>query len=430
MFPMAERKLEFIEIEKLRVGMFVHLELGWMSHPFPSNSFKISTERQLESIRALGLSRVQFSPEKSDPESAHSNAGEAALVQALVAAPTTPAGAAEDAATRAWRRERLAAQRHSFAYCEELFARATTDCVQVMASASTQPEVARQKSEVLINGMVDQLMSEGESMIHLLSDGSGDRAGLHPVNVTVLGLLLGKAMDLAQDRMRELGVAALLHDIGKAQLPERVRWRDPGFTAMEDKVHQEHVGLSVGVAKRMGLSSHVQQCIAQHHEMVDGSGFPAGLKGEDMTPPARILALVNRYDNLCNPFNPNQALTPHEALALIFAQTKTRFDAAGLSAFIRLMGVYPPGSVVQLSDERYALVMSVNSARPLRPQVIVHDPHIPRDEALILNLESEPQLGIRRSLKPVHLPQAALSYLSPRKRISYFFEQTPSPQGV
>ncbi len=432
MFPMAEPRLEFIEIGKLRVGMFIQLDLGWMSHPFPANSFKITSEKQLETIRALGLSHVHVNLDKSDPESsmAPSPSSDSAAILTHAAMPDPLTDEAQDATTRVWRRERLAAQRASFAHCEVLFAQATTDCARIMGCVGAQPEAARQQSELLVNAMVDQLMSEGESMIHLLSDGSGDRAALHPVNVTVLSLLLGKSLDLATDAMRELGVAALLHDVGKAQLPERVRWRDPGFTAMEDKVHQEHVGLGVGVARRMGLSVQVQQCIGQHHEMVDGSGFPAGLKGEDMTPSARLLALVNRYDNLCNPFNPNQALTPHEALALIFAQTKTRFDSASLSAFIRLMGVYPPGSVVQLSDERYALVMSVNSARPLRPQVIVHDPHIPRDEALILNLENEPQLGIRRSLKPMHLPQAALSYLSPRKRISYFFEQTPSPDGI
>ena len=187
--------------------------------------------------------------------------------------------------------------------------------------------------------------------------------------------------------------------------------------------------MGVTAGQRMGLQASILLGIAQHHEMVDGSGFPLGLKGEGMSPAARILALVNRYDNLCNPANPNLALTPHEALALIFSQIKTRFDAASLNAFIRLMGVYPPGSVVQLVDDRFALVMSVNSTRPLRPQVIVYDPQTPRDDVLLLNLEQQPECGIKRSLKPVHLPQAALSYLSPRKRISYFFEQTVRSQG-
>jgi hypothetical protein len=94
-----------------------------------------------------------------------------------------------------------------------------------------------------------------------------------------------------------------------------------------------------------------------------------------------------------------------------------------MSLFIRMMGVYPPGSVVQLTDERFALVVSVNSARPLKPQVVIHDAHIPREEALVIDLEHECDIGIRRSLKPLQLPKAAFDYLSPRKRMCYFFER-------
>jgi len=189
------------------------------------------------------------------------------------------------------------------------------------------------------------------------------------------------------------------------------------------KLFQEHVAQSVQLGKAMELSRPSLLAIAQHHELADGTGFPARIKVESMTAGARILALVNRYDNLCNPTRPGAALTPHESLALIFAQLKTRFDKTALSAFIRMMGVYPPGSVVQLIDDRYGIVVSVNSTRPLKPRVIVHDAGVPRHEALILDLEHAPQLGIRRSVKPVNLPQASLDYLAPRQRIAYFFEQ-------
>jgi hypothetical protein len=169
------------------------------------------------------------------------------------------------------------------------------------------------------------------------------------------------------------------------------------------------------------------QAIAQHHEMIDGSGFPARLKGVSLSMPSKILALVNRYESLCNPSRPASAMTPHEALSLIFAQLKARFDGVVLNAFIRMMGVYPPGSVVQLADDRFALVVSVNSSRPLKPRVIVYDPSISKLEALILDLENYPELGIRRSLKPASLPRAAMDYLSPRQRICYFFERAIDP---
>ena len=88
-----------------------------------------------------------------------------------------------------------------------------------------------------------------------------------------------------------------------------------------------------------------------------------------------------------------------------------------------MMGVYPPGSIVQLNDERFAMVVSVNSSRPLKPRIIVFDSRVAKDDALVLNLEALPELGIRRSLKPASLPRAAMDYLSPRQRICYFFER-------
>jgi hypothetical protein len=78
---------------------------------------------------------------------------------------------------------------------------------------------------------------------------------------------------------------------------------------------------------------------------------------------------------------------------------------------------------VQLLNDGYAMVVSVNSTRPLKPYVIVFDAGVPRDEALMVDLEHAPELGIRRSLKPSQLPRAVQDYLSPRQRVSYFFER-------
>jgi HD-GYP domain-containing protein (c-di-GMP phosphodiesterase class II) len=219
-----------------------------------------------------------------------------------------------------------------------------------------------------------------------------------------------------------------LHDVGKTQLPDRVRWLEDNFSSAEYKLYQDHVAKSVQAAVAMELAKGAVLAIAQHHELTDGSGFPTRVKGENMTMGARILALVNRYDNLCNPSRTAMAMTPHEALSLIFSQFKTRFDSTALSAFIRMMGVYPPGSVVQLIDDRYGMVVSVNSSRPLKPRIIVYEPGVSKHEALILDLEHAPQLGIRRSLKPSALPGAAYDFLAPRQRVSYFFERVVDSQ--
>jgi hypothetical protein len=94
-----------------------------------------------------------------------------------------------------------------------------------------------------------------------------------------------------------------------------------------------------------------------------------------------------------------------------------------------MMGVYPPGSMVQLTDDRYALVVAVNSTRPLKPSVLVHDPATPRDEALVLDLEGAAGLGIRRSVRAQQVPPTALDYLQPTTRVTYFFEPSRSAAG-
>ena len=241
--------------------------------------------------------------------------------------------------------------------------------------------------------------------------------------MTVVSLLLGKIAGLSSNDMRELGVGALLHDLGKLDLPDRLRWQDEQSSPSERQVYQQHVSYGVELGKKMGLSPAAILVIAQHHELADGSGYPLHLGNEKLSNASRIVALVNRYDNLCNPANPAQALTPHEALSMLFVQMKSRFDKAILALFIRMMGVYPPGSSVQLSDGRYAIVASVNSARPLKPKVVVYDPQIPKEDALLLDLETMPDLGIKNSLKPIQLPRAVHDYLSPRKRLCYFFER-------
>jgi len=419
-----------VDVAQLRPGMFVELALGWMAHPFPTSSFKITSAKQIDSIRALGLTQVRHIPSKSDPsENAPDTATAAQAAQRAAAIERERTQMLEQQA-RKQRSAQLGLQQRDLIACERRFGQTMRQYKLALELIATRPQEATAQCRALVDGFVSELTGVEESAIRLLSDGIGDRLAMHPVNVSVLSLLLGKYLGLAADEMSDLGLAAFLHDIGKTQIPDRVRWLDDSFSSAEQKAYQAHVAQSVLLGKRMELPPGALQAIAQHHEMVDGSGFPSRIKGDAMSRPAKILALINRYEDLCNPSRPAAALTPHEALALIFAQLKPRFDAVVLGAFIRMMGVYPPGSVIQLNDDRYAMVVSVNSTRPLKPRVIVFDPVVSKHEALILDLETSPALGIRRNLKPVGLPRAAMDYLSPRQRICYFFERAVDTPGA
>jgi putative nucleotidyltransferase with HDIG domain len=473
-----DSEAQFIDIDDVRIGMYVYIDLGWIKHPFALNSFKISARDQIDTLIKLGVKRIRWSPDKSDPEPGTEPAAESGQANGKVGAggtaptdadavrkssaaqaidPTNTASAdsssadafieagatarqaiaeavAADAAVQAevrrQRRDKLNVQRESLEVCEREFTSASRSYRQVLDQVTSHPENARAQVAEMVGGMVSKMLEQEETAIRLLSESVGERASQHSVNVTVISLLLGKSMGLDTVQLDVLGSGALLHDIGLIALPERLRWLDSQFSSVERRMYQEHVAHGITIGTRMKLPAEQLAIIAQHHELADGRGYPNQLAGEQITPLARIVALVNLYDNLCNPANPTQAITPHEALALIFAQMRHQFDNKVLMPFIRMMGVYPPGSVVELSDGRMALVVSVNAARPLKPNVVVYEPRVPRDEALVEDLEQASELGIRRSLKPLQLPKAAFDYLSPRQRICYFFERARNAREI
>jgi HD-GYP domain-containing protein (c-di-GMP phosphodiesterase class II) len=405
--------------------MYIQLEVGWMRHPFPVNSFRIVSDSQLQTVKALGLDAIRYFPARSeiasfeavrDDDAAPAHAGK-------LTPPTLTGDESAPPASAAPQRPQNALPLHGlpalWQRCDERFRAAAREYMQLFRCASTQPEQALATSHGMVQGYLQDVLPTGDLVIRLLSESSGHRQAEHPVNVTVLCLLLGRALGMNAADLYELGLAALLHDISKDP--------KPGATALPRAQYERHVGDSVALAMAMGVSSDVLTAMAQHHEFADGSGFPLRLIGEDLSAAGKVLCLVNAYDRLCNPEFAQEGQTPHEALSVLYAQYRERFDATILKAFIRMMGVYPPGSVVQLADGRFAMVVSVNSSRPLKPQVLVYDAQVPLAQALPLDLEMFEEIGIRRSLRPDQLPREALSYLSPRQRICYFFERAVEP---
>ena len=414
---------ESIPVHALRVGMFVRLGGGWMSHPFPVNNFKIATAQQIATIRALGVESVSWDPSQSDLESGDSErvATAAQEARANASAPSSPLpGSAAEAESR--RAALLAWQRAAQAECERQFNVSALACRQALSRVASDPEQAKLEVESLTRSLLGKMLEHEEQCIRLLRDTAGNDASTHALNVSVLSLLLGRRFGLSQSELLDLGAGALLHDIGKIGMAQRLHHPDEYFTPIETKAFEEHVAFGLQRGQQMGLPASVMQIVAQHHEMADASGFPLKVGGERMSDASRIVAMVNAYDGLCNPQVVKHAVTPHEALAQMFTQSKARFDTTLLSVFIKLIGVYPAGTTVQLTDDRLAVVVSVNSARPLKPRVVVHDQNVAREDALAIDIGDEPGLGIRRSVKPQQLSAPALHYLAPRQRVAYYFE--------
>ncbi len=416
-----------IAVEELRVGMYVQLDGGWLSHPFPLSAFRIVSADQIGTLRGLGLARVRWVPEKSEPAPTLLAGGAvsapALAAVALVAQPEPEPAAArsiEDDAD-AQRRQWLLDQREAAKRCERQYGEASKAWREASDGVAANPQKAGRTSQALAQAMLDKILGADDIGIRLVS-GGGDRMAAHALNVAVISLLIGRKLTLSAAEMLALGTGALMHDVGKQEVADRFRHAEDGFGSAELNAYRDHVAKGVLAGQRMGLSPDTLLVLAQHHEHADGSGFPQRLPSERLSMAARIVAIVNRYDNLCNPASRTAALTPHEAVAMLFAQGRTRSDAAVLTVFIRMMGVYPAGSLVQLTDDRFAMVIGVNSSRPLKPCVLVHDTRLSRTEAQLLDLERVPDLGIRRSLPATKLPSATLQVLDPRPRVAYYFE--------
>jgi putative nucleotidyltransferase with HDIG domain len=405
---------KLINVNDLRIGHYVYLDLGWMQHPFPLNHFKIQSQAQINTIRTLGLAQVRFAPDHSDAE---------ATASSSINADDKPIVISPDEQRIQQQQALLRVQRNQLLESDRRFNDAVMIYQKIAGNVDKDASQALQNAQKLIDSMVKDFLSHDDIAIRLLSENNAEQNAMHSLNVTILAMLLAKTSGLPMAQITEIGIAALLHDIGKTMLPYRVRSLNEQMTSAEKNLYESHVLLSVNIAKNMGCNSLIQLMIAQHHEHDDGTGFPAHLMDMSITMPSQIISLVNTYDNLCNPGNPSLSITPHQAITQIFTKMRTQFNHDTVARFIRMMGVYPPGSTVQLTDDRYAIVTSVNSARPLKPNIIIYDRNVAVDDAMIIDLANYSDLNIQRSIKPLELPKAVYDYLSPRKRACYFFER-------
>lgn len=406
----------YIAPEQLCVGLYIHLDLSWWEHDFAFSHFRIKDDAQLRALRALGLKQVRYEPARSDCEPLPPAPPQPAASDAPPAAPD-PAEQARQA-----RAAKLSALRKRLAEVDRTFVQASQRVKTLNQALRNQPEEAMKLAGEVVRELVEALLGEDGAALHSINGKAADDAYLHPLNVTVLAVMLGRQLGFDSEACHSLGLGALLHDMGKLEVPSKVLLKNEPLTRPEQQLLQLHCEFGVRRGRELMLDDEVLRIIQEHHEYCDGSGYPKGLREAAIGRLSRVVSIVNAFDNLCNPPNPRDGLSPHEALALMFRQQRERFDEVALKAFIRCMGIYPPGSLVQLEDDRYALVLAMHPSLPLRPTLILYEPRIPKAEALIVNLEQEPTLAIARSLRPAQLPAAALEYLDPRQQVSYYVD--------
>ena len=414
-----------IAIEQIRVGLYVRLD-DWLDHPFLFSSFKIRNEKQLKALRSLGLRELTYLPDKSDG---------VPLPPPRVEAPTAPAPAPEaDAEVAAmWqakreRRERLTKQREAYGRCEKQFVAGMSTVKTVLRNLFSRPHESVEQARALIGDTVASLLAEKDVLLHLMNaKNADDGAYYHALNVTMLALMLGREAGLSSDDMNALGLGCLLHDLGKERVPSQILLKRTSWTTAERHFYQEHVAYGVEMAAKLpSMPAGALEVIARHHEMLDGSGFPAGLTAPKIGRLARIAAIANAFDNACNRINPADSLVPAEALSVMFKRDREKYDAALMQHFIRCLGVYPPGSIVRLNNLAIGLVVNVNPGKLLHPTLLLYDASVPKEEAVLLNLADEPELAIEATLRPTELAPEVFDYLSPRSRVNYYADAGPA----
>ena len=411
-----------IDPEQLCIGLYVELGLGWMEHPFAFNRFKIKTQDQIDTLKRLGLERIHYNPAKSDclplqpPDQ-----------DAPPPPPPPPPSAAEVAASaeKQARIERVAKLRRGIERVEKQFLQSADLLKKINRQLRSRPEETLEQTDAMVSSLVAAAQAQGDMQLHAISQSLGEDVYFHSLNVTVLSLLLGQAIHLKTEELQQLGLGAILHDVGLLEVPDAISARRENLSRPEQAIYQTHVRSGIKLGKRLQLGEQALSIIAQHHERSDGSGYPEGLSGAAISLPARIVALINAYDNLCNPQDLTKALTPYEALSFLFAKQRDKFDQTLLRTLIHTLGVFPPGTVVRLSDQRIGLVLSVNTREALKPAVLVYDPDIPAEAALMLDLQAEPELKIVEGIKPALLPNEIFQYLNPRQRVTYAFDKQP-----
>lgn len=408
----------YIHPSQLCIGLYVHLDLGWMSHPFTFSNFKIKDKEQIRQIRELNLDQIRYDPSRSDYEPLPLNApttvpmAEKAAASAAVAiSKAAPAAEApRGPRTPQERSARLKQLNGIIRDCEKEFARDARIAHEAVRNLASQPHASRRSAETLVDSLVESMVTEGDVVLHAISGNHTDADDYgHAMNVAVLSLMLAKSLDMTEFKARELGMAALFHDVSKGEIPRHKSFID------------QHCENSARMAREAGMSETVARVIMQHHEHIDGTGFPKHLVGSQIDPLSKVLAVVNAFDNLCNPFNPATAMTPYEALAHMYATDFGKYDPTTLKTMIKVLGVYPPGSVVVLSNNVLGIVMSVNPQKPLLPLVRIHLPAVARETPVVIDLSEENGLSIKKCLRPSQLPKEVFDYLRPCKHISYYF---------
>jgi len=377
--------LRSIRPEEARLGMFVHgFEGGWLSHPFWRSKFVVEDEAVLDRLRASTVRAIVI----DDARGLAPDTGRAERLKARAVAPPPPVQAptpTPEPAPSAFEPSPGDPRRmieRSKQVVRQLFEDAGQGRLlpveDVTAVVSDVSRALKRNRGVLLG--ITRLKTKDEYTY------------AHSVAVCALMVNLGREMGLADAQLQELGTAGLLHDLGKATIAAAVLNKPGPLTETEALLVRQHPvrGHEMLVSAGNVCATALDVCL-HHHERIDGSGYPFGLAGSDISLPVRIAAVCDVYDAMTSVRPYKNALSPPDAVAAM-TRIEGHFDAEILGAFMRSVGVFPRGMLVRLASDRLAVVMA-NGRHTGRPRVrVFHDAAADRPlEPAELILMGEPE---------------------------------------
>lgn len=373
-----------VDVKELRIGMYVDaLDRPWLDSPFLFQGFPIRSQEEIRQLQEscqfvyIDLEKTQdWKPEKKRPD--------AVKIQHHIEREARPS---KPVITHRFETQRLniepeevlrkAQDHHSFLR-EVKVARQVhhkthnyinTVLEDVRLGRSIDPEGAKE----LVNTMADSIISNENALVWLTQLQNRDEyTSLHSINVCILSLLFGRHLGLKKEELQELGFGALLHDIGKMKVPLEVLNKPGELNDEELALLKEHPQLGYDIlAESKKMSGAALDIARSHHERVDGSGYPRGLEGDEISYYAMLVSVVDVYDAITSDRVYHMGISPHEALSLMYEWAPKSFRRDLLEAFIKCLGIYPIGSIVELSSGEVGVVMTVNRAHHLKPIVML-----------------------------------------------------------
>ena len=350
----------------LKPGMYVaELDRPWVETAFLFQGFMIKNDDDINELRSV-CEYVYVDIERSRPETAlnlqPSSGGNSSK-------PPNKKGKKDNKSTSFSETEFR--QSLAGAYCVYKDARGWVD--NMLEDARLGESVDTQKARELVIELVDQVITNPDALVWLTHLRSRDEyTATHCINVCILALTFGRELGLDDKQLYRLGLGALLHDIGKMQVPDEILNKPGRLTKEEFEVMMGHP--SHGYAMLVddhNLDENSLHIVLHHHERLDGKGYPNGMPGDDIPLLTRISSIVDVYDAITSDRCYHDGIAPALALENLFKWSAGNYDVSLLEKFIKCLGIYPIGSVVRLNTNAVGVVVATDADHRIKPIVLL-----------------------------------------------------------